>query len=457
MLQVFYILPNYKTTCMTAMSLEELLKMAAGLAILVYLTGALILRTRFTHIPIWALMTFAAFTAVAAGLIPFDDMTSAIDFDVVFFLIGMFSIVAAAESSGILNAITFWFINRFKTRYSLVIGFSTAMGLLAAFALNDTVALMGPPIAAALAKMTGVQHAALYLLLAFSITLGSAATPLGNPQNILVAVGSGMRAPFIEFLTILTVPTLLSLVITSYIMLKLYHVKDEPVNLLAIPGEQIVDRRDAYISGAALAAAVLLLIGNDLLALAGLPHIGRRGLIPFVLAAAIYPFLRSPRETLQKVDWGTIVFFIAMFISMEGVWRSGAVHIALNLLIPGRMGWPLEYVGIFTASLGLSQLVSNVPYTKLMMAFMQSIGYGPIDVAAWLTLATASTLAGNLTIFGAASNIIIIEVLERKYGMTITFKEFVKAGLPITAATSAIYTVFLTIRWFLGISTIPTI
>jgi Na+/H+ antiporter NhaD/arsenite permease-like protein len=147
------------------------------------------------------------------------------------------------------------------------------------------------------------------------------------------------------------------------------------------------------------------------------------------------------------VDWGTIVFFIAMFIAMEGVWQSGAVHIALTLLLPSKLGWPLEYVGIFAASLGLSQLVSNVPFTKLMMTYMHSIGYLPGDTAAWLTLATAATLAGNLTIFGAASNIIIIEVLERRYGTTITFKEFVKAGLPVTAATSAIYTAFLTARY----------
>jgi Na+/H+ antiporter NhaD/arsenite permease-like protein len=434
-------------TVMLEASLEGLLRMAAGLAILAYLTGALILRKRFTHIPIWALMAFAAFTAVATGLVAFDDMTGAVDFDVILFLVGMFSIVAAAESSGVLNAVTYFFINRFKTRYGLVIGFAITMGMLAAFALNDTVALMGPPIASAIARMAGIQHTVLYLLLAFSITVGSAATPLGNPQNIMVAVGSGMQAPFVEFITALTLPTILSLALTAYIMLKLYRVENEPVTMLTIPGEHIVDRRDAYLSGSALAAAVLLLIGNDLLAVAGLPHVGRRGLIPFVVAAAIYPFLRSPRETLQRVDWGTIVFFIAMFIAMEGVWQSGAVHIALTLLLPGKLGWPLEYAGIFAASLGLSQLVSNVPFTKLMMTYMHSIGYLPGDTAAWLTLATAATLAGNLTIFGAASNIIIIEVLERRYGMTITFKEFVKAGLPVTAATSAIYTAFLTARY----------
>jgi Na+/H+ antiporter NhaD/arsenite permease-like protein len=235
------------------------------------------------------------------------------------------------------------------------------MGMLAAFALNDTVALMGPPIASAIARMAGIQHTVLYLLLAFSITVGSAATPLGNPQEHYGGcweryAGTVRRVYHGPNLTNHSLPR----------PHRVHHAealprRDEPVTMLTIPGEHIVDRRDAYLAGSALAAAVLLLIGNDLLAVAGLPHVGRRGLIPFVVAAALYPFLRSPRETLQRVDWGTIVFFIAMFIAMEGVWQSGAVHIALTLLLPSKLGWPLEYVGIFAASLGLSQLVPTCP------------------------------------------------------------------------------------------------
>jgi Na+/H+ antiporter NhaD/arsenite permease-like protein len=118
----------------------------------------------------------------------------------------MFSIVALAESSGLLNAIAYWFLGLFKTRRGLVVGASLLFGILAAVAVNDTVALMGPPIAAALARAAGLPPKFAFPLLAYSLTVGSVMTPIDNPQNMLIAVVSDMKAPFIAFLAALAVP-----------------------------------------------------------------------------------------------------------------------------------------------------------------------------------------------------------------------------------------------------------
>jgi len=91
----------------------------------------------------------------------------------------------------------------------------------------------------------------------------------------------------------------------------------------------------------------------------------------------------------------------------------------------------------------MSQLLSNVPFTKLFLDYTKSLGYSALDVKSWITLAMASTIAGNVTILGAASNVIILEVLGARYGRTISFTEFLKISSIVTATNIAIYTAFL--------------
>ncbi|MEM4524693.1 MAG: hypothetical protein QXF29_06325 [Archaeoglobaceae archaeon] len=89
--------------------------------------------------------------------------------------------------------------------------------------------------------------------------------------------------------------------------------------------------------------------------------------------------------------------------------------------------------------------MSNVPFVKLFINYMKDIGYTPQDVDAWLALAMASTIAGNLTLLGAASNIIVLETLESRMKMTITFFEFMKYGTIITFVNCLVYLVFFII------------
>lgn len=167
---------------------NQLYSEIVGLGLIIYLIAMLIVRSKKTHIPAWSIMAFTSFITVVTGLVGFDELGSVIDLDVVLFLIGMFSLVSLAESSGLLSALSIWYISRFKTRYSLVYASSLLFGLLAAFAVNDTVALMGPPIAYMVSKAAGLNPKFMFLLLAYSLTIGSVMTPIGNPQNMLIAI-----------------------------------------------------------------------------------------------------------------------------------------------------------------------------------------------------------------------------------------------------------------------------
>ncbi len=422
------------------MNLVHQLVAAAALAVLI---GGLAAKSRFPQIPAWSIMAFASFMIVTGGLLPINELGAAVDLDVILFLIGMFSIISMAESSGLLDAVSYWFLAKAGSTRRLLLLLSLLFGLLAAFTVNDAVALMGPSIVAAAARIAGVELEPLVLLLAFSVTIGSVATPIGNPQNVLIAVQSGITAPLLTFLKYLLVPTLANLLITPLLISRWYNLPNKEIETAFVPAEFIKNRRDAYLAGAALIAVIAALLVNDVLAVMGLPHVENIGFIPFVIAAAVYIFSSEPRRVLEGVNWGTIVFFITMFITMRGVWNSGLLQPAIGALMPRREGPTAGIPAITIESLLFSQALSNVPFTELFIQYMKAAGYGPQDVWAWLTLASAATIAGNLTLLGAASNIIILEVIESRYSKTIKFGEFVKRGVVITAINMALYLPFL--------------
>lgn len=421
-------------------------KVLVGLGLTVFLTTSLVVRSRRPQIPVWSIMAFASFLTVVSGLVAVDELESVIDLDVILFLVGMFSIVGLAESSGLLAMVSSWFISMFRSRYSLMYASSLLFGLLAAVAMNDTVAVMGPPIAYTISRVAGIEPRVMFLLLAFSLTIGSVMTPIGNPQNVLIVGVSGMAAPFLKFVTWLTLPTLLNLVVTPYLLIRYYGVRNGRVEVLLVPQEALRNRRDALIAGVGILAVVASLVMNDLLELLGLPHISRRGLIPFVIAAGIYVLTSNPRRSISNVDWGTIVFFITMFITMEGIWRSGILNPLLEVLIPTKLSGLTNLAAVTATSLLGSQLLSNVPFAKLFIKYLKSLGYGSGDEITWIALAMSSTVAGNLTLLGAASNIIMIEYLESRMGTTLTFTEFLKAGTVVTITNTAIYLLFLTLH-----------
>ncbi|MDK6028201.1 SLC13 family permease [Ignisphaera sp. 4213-co] len=415
----------------------------AGLAIVLLLISSLIVRSRRPQTPVWSIMAFLSFLTILFRLVKPSELESVIDLDVILFLIGMFTIVGFAEASGLIEAVSIWFVSLFKTRYSLLCASSVLFGLLAAIAMNDTVAFMGPPIAYAIARAINVDPKAMFLLLAFSLTIGSVTTPVGNPQNILIVEKSDLEAPFIRFVEYLLMPTLINLFITPFIIIKFFRIENQRVNIALIPHEALKDKREALLAAIGLFSSITALVINDVFQLIGLPYISKRGFIPFIISAALYIASRNPRRILANVDWGTIIFFITMFITMEGVWRSGVLNPLFNMFMPKKLEGIQAIVSIAIISIVVSQIVSNVPFAKLFIRYMKSLGYTNSDYVPWLTLAMASTIAGNLTLLGAASNIIIVEYLESRMSTSISFTEFLRTGVIVTIVNVAIYVAVL--------------
>lgn len=430
---------------MAVETIDSIAREVVASLILVMIFVSLLVRYRNPRTPVWAFMAFYSFISVATDLISVDQIVYAVDVEVILFLIGMFSIVSIADSSGLLDLVAWRIMIVPRRVYSLLIMYSLAMGVLSAVAVNDTVAVIGPPIAYAISRATGIDPTVLVLLLAYSITIGSVMTPIGNPQNMLIATESGLRTPLITFLYYLALPTLINLVVTPLIVARLYGLRNNRISIGVVPQELLRHRRNALIGGVSLLVVILVLLVNDIMGALGLYHTRYIGFIPFIVAAGAYLFVERPREIIRNVDWGTIIFFITMFITMRAVWDSGVLYSLLKTMAPlATDNMYMRLLEIELVSILLSQFLSNVPFTKVFIDYINYVRDGVhIAEREWVALAMSSTIAGNLTLLGAASNIIILESLESRYGRTISSLEFMKIGAVVTAVNIVVYNVFL--------------
>jgi Na+/H+ antiporter NhaD/arsenite permease-like protein len=391
-------------------------------------------------------MMTGAVAMIFSGAISLDDAYASINLNVIFFLLGMFSVVAAMEISGLLEYLTLRLLRLAKSpqrAFGLVlIGMST----MSAFLVNDTLALMATPIMLSVAKQLRIRPGVFLITLALGVTIGSTMTAIGNPQNLLIALSTNIPNPMFNFLYYLVPPTLLGIGV-SFLILRWYYRKEfanSTMGELRVEASAAIkDRRLAKISGW---AAGIVILGFFLVGIAGLFGVrGNFNLGTVSLLGATIVFLGSgrQREILRSVDWGIILFFISLFIVMQAFWESNALQsLMLYLPVLNRSDPGLSLATIVLTSAVFSQLLSNVPFVAVYIKVMQAAGFGSSDVGSWMALAGGSTLAGGISLLGAASNVIILEESESR-GSGFGFLEFSKIGLLVTVPNLLILYLFL--------------
>ena len=386
------------------------------------------------RVAIWQAMVGGAAVVLLTRQIGIEDSIRSIDPDVMLFLFGMFVVGQALVASGYLYSLAYRLFSRAASPGALVMTVLFAAATASTVLMNDTVAIIGAPLMLRLAREHRMDPKLLLLALAFSVTIGSVMSPIGNPQNLLIAVRTGMHAPFGTFFRSLAVPSLINLVL-AYGALRLFFPGSFHTRVLVHVPVAVTDPALARLARLALLAVVVLGMANALLEQTDMAH--AMPLSWIALAAALPVLALSPRrgEILRDIDWKTLAFFAAMFVLTESVWRTGYIQ---SLLVR----WRLDLTDVHTImglSVVLSQLISNVPLVALYLPLLAHAGAA---VHAALALAAGSTIAGNLLILGAASNVIIVQNAEHR-GVTLTFVEFARVGIPLTLLGIAVYSLFL--------------
>ncbi|MBP1765283.1 MAG: Citrate transporter, partial [Firmicutes bacterium] len=366
-----------------------------------------------------------AIALIAFGVLSFDDAVKYVDFKTIVILFSMMIIVANLKLAGFFELLGNVVLQKVSTKKGLLFAVIVSSGVMSAIAINDIVCLLFTPVVLMICRKGQCNPLPHLLGLATASNIGSAATLLGNPQNILIASLSGLS--FASY-SLTAVPiAVLGLAANYFIILSVYGNNLQGCIDNASASEEslfhpYLIRKSLIVLFCVLSAYML---GFELVLAAG-------------LGAAFLLITRrvNPNKVYTSVDFNLLVMFTGLFVIVGGVEKSGLMTYVMEFLPQNQ----INTIGFFAfLTLVLSNIVSNVPAVLLLKFFVPAA-----DAAAWWkALALFSTLAGNLTITGSIANLIVVEIAKRQ-GVVMAPREYIKVGLPLTLITTVFGIVWLT-------------
>jgi Na+/H+ antiporter NhaD/arsenite permease-like protein len=396
---------------------------------------------------VWVIFLAGALATVALGVLTLTAAESALGSaaPTLVFLFALFLFADALAASGAIQHLARWVIGRARSPRDLPFVLFCGIGLLSALIVNDALVLIGVPVLIAVAARIRTNPKPLLLVLAFSVTVGSTLLPFGNPQNLLVAVQSGIGSPVTTFVRYLALPTALNLLLGGWYLRYVYGGSMPPAD-----AEYARTRAEApplFPEGGwgarlrqnpvlwAFPGTMIVLVTLDVTA--ALRHGPVVPIWEVALAGAVVLLLVSSRRgpALARLNWSILLLFAGLFVVVQGAVEGGVIGALAGLVpIPGP-GHPTgALLAVVGTSLGGSQVVSNVPWVALQIPVLKALGYGGGIPVVWIALAAGSTLAGNISLLGAVSNLILVDTAEKMH-VRISLGEFMRLGLPIAAIT----------------------
>ncbi len=361
---------------------------------------------------------------ILTGVVPLPRAAEAVDYRTLVLLFGMMIVVANLRLSGFFRLVTARVTQLATSPIQLLAATVGVSGVLAAFFINDVVCLVLAPLLLQLTQALALPPVPFLLALATASNIGSVATITGNPQNMLVASFSGIH--YRSFALHLAPVAILGLAIDFVLIWALYGSELRGA-LPPAPALKIRVHRPLLIksSAAALGAIVLFAAGAPVSNVA-------LGIGAWLLVTRRV----RPEKVYRDIDWTLLVLFIGLFVVVAGLETTGIDREVFAALRPWHMERPLP---LAVATAVLSNLVSNVPAVMVLKPFISGLENSE---HAWLMVAAASTLAGNLTPIGSIANLIVIEQ-ARRAGVAVSFWTYLRLGVPVTLLTLAVAVAFL--------------
>jgi Na+/H+ antiporter NhaD/arsenite permease-like protein len=366
-----------------------------------------------------------AIAVVGLGVMSPEQAARAVDLPTLLLLFSFMVLSAQMRLGGFYTAVT-QRVAALPLRPQALLGAIIAVAaLLSAVFSNDIICLAMTPVVAQVCQRRRIDPVPFLLGLACAANIGSAATLIGNPQNMLI--GSVLHLPFAAYLRAALLPVLLSLILLwGWLVWGPGAQALKQGGMAASPAPAVLPPATPFnawqTSKGLVVAGVLLLVflftdwPREVAALmgAGLLLLSRR---------------MHSSEVMGLVDWPLLVLFTGLFVVNHAFESTGLAAQAVTYL--AAQGVHLSDVGpLFVAGVGLSNLVSNVPAVMLLLPHLKGF-------AAGTTLALVSTFAGNLLLVGSIANLIVVD-LAAKSGVVITWASHARVGVPVTLLTLAL-------------------
>lgn len=375
-------------------------------------------------------------------------MTVGYNLEILFLLIGMMIIVDIMSETGVFQWIAIKIAQVVKgDPVKILILISIVTALLSAFLDNVTTILLIVPVTIFLAKRLGLDPKTFVLLQIFMSNIGGTATMIGDPPNLIIA--SLGKISFNDFIINLAPVVLINIVVllvsaTFFLKKKLVVSRELRTNIMELDlSRTISDKKLLNKSVFVFGFVILGFLTNNITNI-GLAVIAITGAILLMLISK-----KNPEEIFAKLEWETLFFFGGLFVLVQGIENLGIIKKvgeALIMLTKGNL--ELTSTVILIVSIVLSPIIGSIPHTlsfgKIILEILPTF-QGDAHVL-WWALSLGACLGGNMTIVGAAANIVGSSV-AKKAGIEISFKEFFKWGTIIVLQSTVLSLIYLYIRY----------
>ncbi|GGR86891.1 membrane protein [Streptomyces aureoverticillatus] len=375
---------------------------------------------------------------------------SGVDWNVVFLLMGMMMIVGVLKKTGMFEYLAIWAVKRahaepFRVMVMLIVITACASALLD----NVTTVLLIAPVTLLVCERLALPAAPFLIAEVFASNIGGMATLVGDPPNIIIASRAGLS--FNDFLVHLApLSAMLTLVLIGlcrFLFRKSFtYDQDRAEEIMALEEREAISNPRLLIQG-------LIVLGLVVIGFVLHPVLHYEPSVIALLGAGLLIGLSAVEtgEVLGEVEWPTLAFFAGLFIMIGGLIETGVIgEISESLAdaIGGsELGGSMLFLG---ASAVLSGIVDNIPYVATMAPITSDLVNdmgGSSTHVMWWALAIGADLGGNATAIGASANVVVLGIAERN-GQPISFWQFTKYGLVVTAVTVLLSAAYVWLRYF---------
>jgi len=380
-----------------------------------------------------SIVIVAAVTAlIAVGVLNIEEAVHYIDFETLLLLGGMMIIVEILRELGFFHYAAIKIAKKARNYKTFFILMCLATGFLSSLLNSVTVVLIFSSITVAVLKIIKKDPKPLLLSQVFCSNIGGNATLIGEPTNIMVATHKGFT--FLDFIYALTPITIIGLVLCIYLLsMNLEEEKEDILSLVMELDEYsfIRDKTQLNKGIAIFIFTIFLFFIQDILSISPATVA--------LIGASLMLIIIKPDigELLSRLEWSTLIFIGGFFVVVGGLIKVGIIDLIVSRIAGLELGNILLILFIGVLMAFGSAVIDNVPFVALMIPVVDKLSLGLNSNILWWVMLAGANLGGNLTPIASSPNIVVIAISERE-GNPISFKEFIKVGVPISLITLVI-------------------
>jgi Na+/H+ antiporter NhaD/arsenite permease-like protein len=375
---------------------------------------------------------------------------SGVDWNVIFLLMGMMMIVGVLKKTGMFEYLAIWSVKRARAKpFRVMVMLIVITAMASALLDNVTTVLLIAPVTLLVCERLSLPAAPFLIAEVFASNIGGIATLVGDPPNIIIASRAGLTFnDFLVHLAPLSAILVVVLIALCRFLFRKSFVYDEAraEEVMALEEREAIKNPRLLVQG--LVVLALVVVGFVLH-----PVLHYEPSVVALLGAGLLIAVSAVEtgEVLGEVEWPTLAFFAGLFIMVGGLIETGVIGEVSKALADAigdnELGGSMLMLG---ASAVLSGIVDNIPYVATMAPItsdlVQSMG-GSGGHVMWWALAIGADLGGNATAIGASANVVVLGIAERNR-QPISFWQFTKYGLIVTAVTVALSAGYVWLRYF---------